>query len=35
MDGEFENIPIVQFAVSGVIVWIVIVALASWMFGLL
>jgi len=35
MDDEFEDIRIVQFAVSGIVVWVVIVALAGWMFGLL
>lgn len=34
-DDEFADIPIVQFVVSGLIVWCAILTLASWMFGLL
>lgn len=35
MDDEFQDIPIVQFVVSGIVVWVVILTLASWMFSLL
>lgn len=34
-DEEFADIPIVQFVVSGLIVWCVILTLATWIFGLL
>jgi len=34
-DDEFSEVPIVQFAVSGLIVWCVILTLAAWIFGLL
>jgi len=35
MDDEYQDIPIVQFAVSGIAVWVAILTLATWMFGLL
>jgi len=34
-DDEFADVPLVQFVLSGMVVWLVIVALASWMLGLL
>lgn len=34
-DDEFADVPLVQFVLPGMVVWLVIVALASWMFGLL
>jgi hypothetical protein len=34
-DDKFSDIPIVEFVVSGLIVWCSILALASWMFGFL
>lgn len=34
-DDEFAEVPVVQFVVSGLIVWCAILALTSWMFGFL
>lgn len=34
-DDEFAEVPVVQFVVSGLIVWCTILTLASWMFGFL
>lgn len=34
-EDEFAEIPVVQFVVSGLILWCAILTLALWMFGLL
>jgi hypothetical protein len=34
-DDEFAEVPIVQFVVSGLIVWCAILVLTSWAFGFL